>query len=149
MPQQRKLDCPICNHPRLTNLSDHLIHSHNISGKERKALLRRAHFQYYLHNQINHKHLYQKQILHLHSLVAVFQKHPHYLSKRNDQTQYHPSAASDQNEDQLIPVLMIVASVMTEFGAPMFQLWTTISSNCTIPSVCWWQVLEVLEKVSL
>ena len=42
MPQQRKLDCPICNHPRLTNLSDHLIHSHNISGKERKALLRRA-----------------------------------------------------------------------------------------------------------
>ena len=44
MPQQRKLDCPICNHPRLTNLSDHLIHSHNISGKERKALLRKARF---------------------------------------------------------------------------------------------------------
>ena len=44
MPQQRKLDCPICNHPRLTNLSDHLIHSHNISSKERKALLRRACF---------------------------------------------------------------------------------------------------------
>ena len=44
MPQQRKLDCPICNHPRLTNLSDHSIHSHNNSGKERKALLRRARF---------------------------------------------------------------------------------------------------------
>ena len=44
MPQQRKLDCPICNHPKLTNLSDHLIHSHNISVKERKALLRRARF---------------------------------------------------------------------------------------------------------
>ena len=44
MPQQRKLDSPICNHPRLTNLSDHLIHSHNVSGKERKALLRRARF---------------------------------------------------------------------------------------------------------
>ena len=39
MPQQQKLDCPICTHPRLTNLSDHMIHSHNISGKERKALL--------------------------------------------------------------------------------------------------------------
>ena len=44
MPQQRKLDCPICNHPRLTNLSDHLIRLHNISGKERKALLSRARF---------------------------------------------------------------------------------------------------------
>ena len=44
MPWQRKLDCPVCNHPRLTNLSDHLIHSHNISGKEKKALLRRARF---------------------------------------------------------------------------------------------------------
>ena len=44
MPQQRKLDCPICNYPGLTNLYDHLIRSYNISGKERKTLLRRAHF---------------------------------------------------------------------------------------------------------
>ena len=44
MPHQRKLDSPICNHPRLTNSSDHLIHSHNISGKERKTLLQRARF---------------------------------------------------------------------------------------------------------
>ena len=42
MPQQLKLDCPICYHPRLTNLSSHLVRSHNISSKERKALLRRA-----------------------------------------------------------------------------------------------------------
>ena len=53
------------------------------------------------------------------------------------------NSASDENEDELIPcpydsriVLMIVASVMRGFGAPMFPLWTTISSNCTIPSVC-------------
>ena len=46
MPQQRKLDCPVCNcnHPSLTDLSDYLIHSHNISCKERKALLQRARF---------------------------------------------------------------------------------------------------------
>ena len=44
MPQQRKLNCPICYHPRLTNLSDHLIHSHIISGKKRRVLLRRARF---------------------------------------------------------------------------------------------------------
>ena len=36
--------CPICKHPRVVNLSDHLIRSHNISGKERKTLLRRARF---------------------------------------------------------------------------------------------------------
>ena len=39
MPQQQKLNCPVCYHPRLTNLSKHLVCSHNISGKERKALL--------------------------------------------------------------------------------------------------------------
>ena len=36
--------CPVYEHPRVVNLSDHLIRSHNISGKERKALLRRARF---------------------------------------------------------------------------------------------------------
>ena len=36
--------CPICKHPRVVNLSDHLIRSYNISGKERKTLLRRARF---------------------------------------------------------------------------------------------------------
>ena len=36
--------CPVCKHPRVVNLNDHLICSHNISGKERKALLRRACF---------------------------------------------------------------------------------------------------------
>ena len=35
---------PVCEHPRVVNLSGHLIRSHNISGKERKALLRRAPF---------------------------------------------------------------------------------------------------------
>ena len=44
MRKQQKLDCPFCYHPRLTHLSDHLIHSHNISDKERKDLLRRACF---------------------------------------------------------------------------------------------------------
>ena len=44
MSQQRKLECPICRHPRLTNLGRHLTTVHDISGKERKSLLRRAHF---------------------------------------------------------------------------------------------------------
>ena len=53
MPQQQKLNCPICYHPRLTNLSSHLVRSHNISGKERKALLQRARFSV-LSRQLKH-----------------------------------------------------------------------------------------------
>ena len=42
MSQQRKLECPICRHPRLTNLGCHLTTVHDISGKDRKSLLQRA-----------------------------------------------------------------------------------------------------------
>ena len=44
MSQQRKLECPICRHPRLTNLGHHLTTVHSINGQERKSLLRRARF---------------------------------------------------------------------------------------------------------
>ena len=44
MSHQLKLNCPICNNPKLTNLSHHLTTAHDISVKERKALLLRAHF---------------------------------------------------------------------------------------------------------
>ena len=36
MSYQLKLNCPICNHPSLTNLARHLITVHGISGQERK-----------------------------------------------------------------------------------------------------------------
>ena len=44
MSHQLKLNCPICNYSRLTNLSRHLTTVHAISGKERKTLLLRACF---------------------------------------------------------------------------------------------------------
>ena len=44
MSYQLKLNCPICNHPGLTNLTRHLTTVDGISGQERKALLRRARF---------------------------------------------------------------------------------------------------------
>ena len=44
MSHQLKLNCPICHYPKLTNLSHHLTTAHDISGKERKALLLRARF---------------------------------------------------------------------------------------------------------
>ena len=44
MSQQLKLNCPICNYPRLTNLSRHIITVHGINGQERKRLLAKARF---------------------------------------------------------------------------------------------------------
>ena len=44
MSHQLKLNCPICNYPKLANLSHHLTTVHGINGQERKALLPRAHF---------------------------------------------------------------------------------------------------------
>ena len=42
MSHQLKLDCPICNYPRLANQSDHLTKVHGINGQERKCLLAKA-----------------------------------------------------------------------------------------------------------
>ena len=44
MPHQLKLNCPICNYPRLADLSDHLTKVHGINGQERKCLLAKARF---------------------------------------------------------------------------------------------------------
>ena len=44
MSYQRKLNCPICEFPRLTNLSRHLTTVHGINGQERKCLLAKARF---------------------------------------------------------------------------------------------------------
>ena len=44
MSYRRKLNCPICNYPRLANLSDHLTKVHGINGQERKCLLAKARF---------------------------------------------------------------------------------------------------------
>ena len=103
MPQQRKLDCPICNHPRLTNLSDHLIHSHNISGKGRKALLRRARFSV-LSSQLDQP---QASIPEADSTPTQFVSSLPKTSPLPEQKKIPnpvPSNSTlDQNENQLIP----------------------------------------------
>ena len=103
MPQQQKLDCPICDHPRLSNLSDHLIHSHNISSKERKALLRRACFSV-LSRQPDQS---QPSIAEADSTLTQFgnclpKTFP--LPEQKKLPNPVPSnSTSDRNEDQLIP----------------------------------------------
>ena len=109
MPQQRKLDCPICNYSRLTILCDHLIRSHNISGKEGKLYCEEHVFVFYLDNQNNLNNLSQDQILHLNNVGTLFLKHSHYLGKRNYQTQYHPTVHQLKMKTSKFHVLMIIA----------------------------------------
>ena len=42
MPQNYPKMCPVCNHPKLFNLSDHLSKVHGINGQERKYWLTKA-----------------------------------------------------------------------------------------------------------
>ena len=42
MPQKYLKMCPVCNHPKLFNLSDHLNEVHGINGQERKYWLSKA-----------------------------------------------------------------------------------------------------------
>ena len=44
MSHQLKLNCPVCNYPRLSNLSDQLTKVNGINGQERKCLLAKMHF---------------------------------------------------------------------------------------------------------
>ena len=91
MPQQRKLDCPICNYSRPANLSDHLTKVHGINGQERKCLLAKARFLV-LSMQPDQP---QPFIPEVDSIPQQFgnslPKTSYYLSKRNYQTQYHPT----------------------------------------------------------
>ena len=82
MPHQLKLNCPICNYPRLTNLNDHLPKVHGIIGQERKCLLAKAHFAV-LSTKPDQP---QPSIPQLDSTPAQFgnsfPRHPHYLKKK-------------------------------------------------------------------
>ena len=94
MPQQLKLDCPICYHPRLTNLSSHLVRSHNNSGKERNALLRRARFSV-LSRQPEQRHSSEPQ-----SVGQCGYAVPETSSLPQQVQLSNPT--SDENEDELI-----------------------------------------------
>ena len=67
---------PVCEHSRVVNLTDPLIRSHNISGKERKALSRRASFM-----TMSCKNGEPFMCLSTTQFGNSLPKHPHYLSK--------------------------------------------------------------------
>ena len=93
-----KLNCPICNYPRLTNLSPHLTTVHGISDKERKALLLRARFSP-VSMQPDQPQL---SIPLADSTPAQFGNSLPKTSSLPEQKKL-PNSTSDDNEDELIP----------------------------------------------
>ena len=92
-----------CEHPRTVNLSDHLICSHNISGKERKALFRRACFSV-LSRQLEQPH---PSVPQSDSTPGQCRYTVPETSSIPEQRQLpnpiSPNSTSDENQDELIP----------------------------------------------
>ena len=103
MSYQRKLNCPICNYPRLANLSDHLTKVHGINGQERKCLLAKARFSV-LSMQPDRS---QPSIPEARSTPRQFGSSlPKTSPPREQKKLPNPipsNSASDENEDELIP----------------------------------------------
>ena len=97
MSQQLKLNCPICNYPRFTNLSHHLITVHGINGQERKCLLAKAHFAA-LSTQPEQPHPQSD------STPGQCRYGVPKTSSLPEQSKL-PNPTSDENEDDLIPCL--------------------------------------------
>ena len=103
MSYRRKLNCPICNYPRLANLSDHLTKVHGINGQERKCLLAKARFS------VLSSQPYQSQ-----ASIPKTDSSPEQFGKSLPKTSPLPeqkklpnpvpsNSTSDGNEDHLIP----------------------------------------------
>ena len=90
--------CPVCEHPRVVNLSNHLICSHNISGKEKKALLQRARFSV-LSRQPEQPHLSVTQSDFTPRQCGYTVPETSSLPEQR----LLPNPTSDENEDELIP----------------------------------------------
>ena len=131
MPQKYPEICPICNHPKLFNLSDHLNKVHDINGQERKYWLCKAPYSTISPHTV-HAH---SSIPRSNSTPAQFGNSLPKTSSLPEQMQL-PNPASKENEDELIPCLYDSRISYERVWVPMFLLWTTISSNCIIPLVC-------------
>ena len=97
MSYQRKLNCPICDFPRLTNLSRHLTTVHGINGQERKCLLAKTRFSV-LSAQSD-----QSQPSTPTQFGNSLPKTSPLPEQKNLPNPIPTNSTSDENEDQLIP----------------------------------------------
>ena len=103
MSYQLKLNCPICEYPRLTNLSHHLTTVHGINGQERKCLFAKACFSV-LSTQPDQP---QPSIPEAHSTPTQFgnslPKTRPLPEQKKLPNPIPANSTSDENEDELIP----------------------------------------------
>ena len=129
MSHQLKLTCPICNFPRLTNLSHHLTTVHNINGQDRKCLLANAHFvALSMEPDQPQLSICSATTQFCNSLLRTYS-----LSEQKKL----PNPTSDENEDELIPCPYdnsIRYERVSDTNVPVMDCY--VSSNCTIPLVC-------------
>ena len=103
MPQQRKLDCPICYHPRLTNLSDHLIRSHKSFLAKEESFISKSTFLI-LSRQPEQPHSSEPQSDFTPGQCGYTVPETSSLPEQRKLPNLVPSNfTSDENEDELIP----------------------------------------------
>ena len=98
MPQKYPKMCPVCNHPKLFNLIDHLNKVHGINGQERKCWLSKAPYSTISSHTV-HAH---SSVPRSNSTPAQFGNSLPKTSSLSEQRQL-PNPTSDQTEDDLIP----------------------------------------------
>ena len=103
MSHQLKLNCPICNYPKLTNLSCHLTTVHGISSKERKALLLRARFSVSSTQPDHHQPSIPAAISTPTQFGNSLPKTSPLPEQKKLPNPVPPNSTSDQTEDNLIP----------------------------------------------
>ena len=103
MSYRRKLDCPICNYPRLANLSDHLTKVHDINGQERKCLLAKARFSVLFSQPDRSQPSIPKTDSTLEQFGKSLPKTPPLPEQKKLPNPVPSNSVSDENEDELIP----------------------------------------------
>ena len=102
MPQKDPKMCPVCNHPKLFNLSGHLNKVHGINGQERKYWLSKAPYSTISSHAV-HAHL---SVLQSDSTPAQFGNSlptSSLIEKKKLPNPIPSISTSDENEDELIP----------------------------------------------
>ena len=137
---QLKLNCPICNYPRLTNLSHHLTKVHGINGQERKCLLAKGRFAG-LSTQPDQ----------LHPFIPQSDSKPAQFGNSLPKTSSLPEQRKLPNPTKLIPCpydSRISYERVWGTNVPLidYDIFRLHHPFSIIPSVCEWQVLEVMEK---
>ena len=138
MSYRRKLNCPICNYPRLANLSDHLTKVHGINGQERKCLLAKACFSVLPSQPDQSQPSIPKTDSTPEQYGKSLPKTPPLPEEKKLPNPVPSNSASDGNGDELIPCpydSRISYERIWGTNVPVMDYEST-SSNCTIPSVC-------------